>query len=323
MPPMTPPSPLISIVAPAYRCADCIPELYRRIALAIGTLPGADFELILVNDCSPDEDWDRIQALAAADPRVKGINFARNFGQHHAITAGLDHTRGDWVVVMDCDLQDRPEEIPRLYRKATEDGFDVVFGQRINRQDPVLKRFLSRCFNRVINALSDLPIDPTIANFSISSGQVINSYRQLREASRSFGLAILWCGFKVGYLPIDHGARFAGKSAYNFSRSVHLALETITSHSNKPLRLAINLGFTMALIAFLCGLYLICRFLFLAIPVAGWTSIMVSIYFLSGLLLAFLGILGLYLGKVFDEVKARPIYIIRQTLNLAPGERCK
>ena len=312
---------LISVVAPAYRCADCIPELYRRVMEAVGSIPGADFELIMVNDGSPDCDWERIRELAAADPRVKGINFARNFGQHHAITAGIDHCRGDWVVVMDCDLQDRPEEIPRLYRKAVEEGFDVVFGQRISRQDPALKVFLSHCFNGFINTLSNIPIDPTIGNFSIATSQVIASYRLLRESSRAFGLGLLWCGYRVGYLPVEHGARFAGKSTYNLSRSIHLALESITSLSNKPLRLAINIGFVMSLTAFVWGLFLIIRFLFWAIPVAGWTSTMVSMYFLSGMILAFLGILGLYVGKVFDEVKARPIYLVRQTLNLEPGER--
>jgi dolichol-phosphate mannosyltransferase len=288
---------------------------------AIESIPGTHFELILVNDGSPDADWEQIRTLAATDPRVKGINLSRNFGQHHAITAGLDFARGDWVIVMDCDLQDRPEEIPRLYRKAIEGGFDVVFGQRMTRQDPLFKVFLSRCFGLVINALSNLKIDPTIGNFSIASSQVIDSYRQLRESSRSFGLGILWCGYRVGYLPIEHGSRYAGQSAYSLGRSVNLALESITSLSNKPLRLAVQVGFSISLAAFLYGLYLILRFLFLAIPVAGWTSTMVSVYFLSGMILAFLGILGIYVGKVFDEVKGRPIYLVRQTLNLDRGHR--
>jgi dolichol-phosphate mannosyltransferase len=312
---------LFSIVAPAYRCADCIAELHRRVQAAIAAIPGAEFELILVNDGSPDADWERIRELAAADPRVKGINLARNFGQHHAITAGIDHSRGDWVVVMDCDLQDRPEEIPRLYRKAVEEGFDVVFAQRFTRTDPALKVALSRCFHRVLNMLSTIPVDSTIANFSVATGQVIRSYRLLRESSRSYGLGILWCGYRVGYLPVEHGSRFAGRTTYTLRRSIHLALESITSLSNKPLRLAIGVGFTMSLAALVFGLVLIVRFLFWSIPVQGWTSTMVSLYFLSGVILAFLGILGLYVGKVFDEVKGRPIYLIRQTLNLERSDR--
>ena len=314
---------LISIVTPAYRCSTCIPELYRRVRVAIDIMPGTDFELILVNDASPDADWEKIAEIALGDPRVKGINLSRNFGQHHAIAAGIDHCSGDWVVVMDCDLQDRPEEIPRLYQKATKEGFDVIFGQRISRQDPVMKVFLSRCFYLFINSLSSIHIDPTISNFSIASSQVINSYRRLRETSRSYGLGILWCGYKIGYVPVEHGSRFSGRSSYSLGRSLHLALEAITSLSNKPLRLAINVGFGMSFTAFLYGLYLIFHYLFHAVPVAGWTSIIVSLYFLSGIILAFLGILGLYLGKVFDEVKGRPIYIVRKTLNFTSEEEIR
>jgi dolichol-phosphate mannosyltransferase len=307
--------PLLSIVAPAYRCADCLPELHRRVREALAPLTD-HFELVLVDDASPGEDWVRIQELAAQDPRVKGIRFSRNFGQHHAITAGVDHARGDWVVVMDADLQDRPEEIPRLYQKAVAEGFDVVFGRRMERTDGFLKVFLSRCFNKLINSLSNIPIDPAVGNFSIASRQVIDAYNRLRETSRAYGLGILWCGFRVGYLPIEHGARFAGDSAYTLGKAMQLALESITSLSTRPLRLAINVGFTMAGIALAYGLYLIARFLLWGIPVAGWTSMMVSVYFLSGVILAFLGILGLYVGKIFEEVKGRPLYVVRTTLNL-------
>ncbi|WP_243318220.1 glycosyltransferase family 2 protein [Geothrix paludis] len=309
------PSPRISIVAPTYRCSTCLVELHRRIVSAFAGMPGSDFELILVNDGSPEDDWQRIEELATSDSRIKGINLSRNFGQHHAISAGVDHADGDWVVVMDADLQDRPEEIPRLYEKAMAGDFDVVFAQRVFRQDPVMKVLLSRAFNLLINTLSSLPIDPTIGNFSIASRQVITAYRKLRESSRSYGLGILWCGFRVGYLPVEHGARFAGRSSYSLGRSIHLALESITSLSNKPLRMAINVGFSISFTAFLYGLYLILRYLFHAVPVPGWTSTVVSVYFLSGMILAFMGILGLYLGKVFDEVKGRPLYIIRKTLN--------
>jgi len=310
--------PFISIVAPAYKCAACLPELHRRLTEAL--VPLTDhFELLLVDDASPQDDWARIQELALRDPRVKGIRLSRNFGQHHAITAGVDKALGDWVVVMDADLQDRPEEIPRLYAKAVGEGFDVVFGRRMDRTDGFLKRLLSHGFNRVINSLSNIPIDPTIGNFSIASRQVIEAVKSLRESSRAYGLALLWCGFGVGYLPIEHGQRFAGGSAYTLGKSLKLALESITSLSTRPLRLAINVGFTMAVISVGYGLFLICRFLFWAIPVAGWTSMMVSLYFLSGVLLSFLGILGLYVGKVFEEVKGRPLYIVQATANLDSG----
>jgi polyisoprenyl-phosphate glycosyltransferase len=309
---------LVSIVAPAYRTAGCIPELHRRIQEAFAPLPETEFELILVNDHSPDPDWERIQELALADRRVKGLDLSRNFGQHHAITAGVDHASGDWVVVMDCDLQDRPEEIPRLLCRAREGGYDAVFAQRVQRQDGWIKVALSRGFHLLFNRLSSVPIDPTISNFSIASHQVICAYRSLRESSRAYNLAILWCGFRVGYLPVEHGARFSGTSAYTLRRSLRLAFDSITSLSNKPLRLASQVGITMSLGAFLYGTFLVIRFLLWAIPVEGWTSLMVSLYFLAGLLLAFLGILGIYLGKVFDETKGRPIYLVKSTLNLGP-----
>ncbi len=313
---------LLSIVTPAYRCEACIEELYRRVVEAVGGIPGASLELIFVNDGSPERDWEVISRLADLDPRVKGINLSRNFGQHHAIAAGMDHAQGDWIAVMDCDLQDQPEEIPRLFEHAWKEGWDVVFARRMDRQDTWLKVSLSRCFNRLVNTLSSLPIDPAISNFSIVTRQVADSYRRMRECSRSYGLGILWCGYKVGYVPVRHGSRFAGASAYSFGRSLQLAMESITSLSNKPLRMAINLGFGMATLAFLYGIYLIIRYLFWAIPVAGWTTITVSLYFLSGVILVVLGILGLYLGKVFDEVKARPIYLVRETRNVDGTPKC-
>lgn len=312
--------PHISIVTPAYRCAECLPELYRRLREVLEPLT-PNFEMIVVNDASPGNDWAVILQLAAADPRVKGVNFSRNFGQHHAITAGVDHASGDWVVVMDCDLQDRPEEIPRLYRKAVDEGFDVVFGRRIERKDTFLKKAVSRAFNKVYNLLSNIRIDPTICNFSISARRVMDNYRRLRESSRSHGLALLWCGFRVGYLDVDHAERFAGKTSYNLRRSINLAIESITSQSNKPLRLSIKAGFVMSGLSFLFALYIAVRKLFWDVPVSGWASTIVSMYFIGGLLMANIGVVGLYLGKVFDETKDRPIYIVRETVNIEEVQR--
>jgi len=307
--------PHISVVTPAYRCAECLPELYNRLKRTLEKI-NPNFELIIVNDCSPDNDWEIIQKLALADRRVKGINFARNFGQHHAITAGIDYATGDWVVVMDCDLQDQPEELTKLYNKATEERFDVVIARRSNRTDSTYKIFASRAFNILYNFLSSIRIDPTICNFSISSLKVMNQYRRLREGSRSHILTLLWCGFKTGYVSVDHADRFAGKTTYNLRRSIHLAIESITSQSNKPLRMSIKAGFLISGLSFLFAIYLISRKLFWDVPLGGWTSTIVSIYFVGGLLMANLGVVGLYLGKVFDETKGRPIYIVRETLNM-------
>jgi dolichol-phosphate mannosyltransferase len=275
-----------------------------------------NFEIVIVNDASPDRDWEVIQELARADRRIKGINFSRNFGQHHAITAGVDYATGDWVVVMDCDLQDQPEEIPNLYKVATEQEKDIVFALRKDRQDSRLKILASRAFGYVLSSLSDLPIDSRVGNFSMFSARVARSYRTLREGSRSHGLTLLWCGFRRGYVEAQHAPRFAGKTTYNLRRSMKLAIESITSQSNKPLRMSINFGFVMAALAISFGFYFAVRKLFFDASVSGWTSMIVSLFFIGGLLIANMGVVGLYLGKVFDETKRRPIYIVADTLNV-------
>lgn len=307
--------PHISVVAPAYRCTECIPELCRRLKTTLGEI-SPDFEIILVNDCSPDRDWEAIQAEARLDPRVKGINFSRNFGQHHAITAGVDHAKGDWVVVMDCDLQDQPEEIGRLYRAAVDGGYDVVFGRRAERKDNIMKKLMSRSFNVVYNFLSNVKIDPTICNFSIASRKVMDNYLRLRESSRAHGITLLWCGFHVGYVDVDHAKRFAGRTTYNLRRAVNLAIESISSQSNRPLRISIKLGFTMAGFSFLYAVCIILRKLIWDISISGWASMIVSLYFIGGLLMANMGVVGLYVGKIFDETKNRPIYIVKDTVNI-------
>jgi dolichol-phosphate mannosyltransferase len=305
------------VVVPAYRCSECLPELHRRLVAALEPLTRS-FELVLVNDCSPDRDWEIIGELARIDGRVKGVNLSRNFGQHLAIAAGIDHADGDWVAVMDGDLQDRPEELAALYRKALHDELDVVFGRRVDRRDTWLKIFLSRSFGWVFRLLSDVKVEPGIANFSISSRKVMNAYRRLREGSRAHALVLLWCGFRVGYVDVAHGARFAGRTAYSLRRSVALAAEVITSQSNKPLLLSMRFGFLMAGISFLFALWRIVRYLVWGVAVSGWTSLIVSLYFIGGLLMVNMGVLGLYLGKVFNEAKGRPIYLVRETINLDP-----
>ncbi len=302
---------LISVVIPVYGCETCLRELCTRATRAIESIP-AQAEIILVNDASPDHAWDTMKQLSAADSRITGINLSRNFGQHHAITAGLDRTKGDWVVVMDCDLQDRPEEIPNLYAKALE-GYEVVFGKRVIRQDSWLKRTSSRLFYKVYDYLADRTSDHTIANFSISSAKVIESFRTMREQNRLFPLFIQWMGFPTASIPIQHHERKDGKSAYHFGKLISLATDVLISQSNKPLRLSIQFGFLISLISFIYGLYLFIRYFFLAEPVHGWTSVMVSIYFIGGLIFFNFGVLGLYLGKVFNETKARPLYLIQET----------
>lgn len=307
----------ISVVAPAYKCGDCIEELHRQLVSVLGQITNS-FEIIFVDDGCPEDSWNVIQSVAERDTRVKAVRLSRNFGQHYAIAAGVHYTSGDWVVVMDCDLQDRPSEIAKLYAKALE-GYDVVYALRRGRKDTWVKRAISRAFSFVYNRLSWIEVHPRACNFSIASRQVIDNYCKLKEHNRSYHLNLRWLGFRSTYVEVDHGERFSGKSAYDFGRGMLLAVESITSQSNKPLVLSIRFGFLMSGTAVLTGLYFIARYFMHGIGVEGWTSVIVSIFFIGGLTLANLGILGLYLGKVFNEVKERPLYVTADLINFEHG----
>jgi polyisoprenyl-phosphate glycosyltransferase len=301
----------ISVVTPVYGCAQSLPELHKRLVATLSAI-SSQFEIIMVNDASPDQAWDAIQELAVQDSRVKGINLSRNFGQHHAITAGLDFAHGDWVVVMDCDLQDKPEEIKTLYTKAQE-GFDIVVGKRENRQDSFFKKLGSRAFYHAFNYFSDTSVNNTIGNFGVYSQHVIKNIRSLREQDTSFGLSATWVGFTRAEIKIEHNKRKHGQSSYTIAKLISLATGSITSHSNKLLHLSVKAGLTLSIGAIIASLWLIVKYFFLSKAVLGWTSTIVSLYFLAGLILFSIGITGLYIGKIFDNVKNRPLYIIKET----------
>ena len=302
---------LISVVIPVYKAEQCLQELYHRLRNSLEEI-SANFEIVLVEDCGGDQSWPLIERLAAADPRVRGIQFSRNFGQHYGITAGLDRCRGDWVVVMDCDLQDRPEEIPRLYAKAVTEGFDIVLALRGKRQDPLVKRITSRVFYRVLSYLADMEYDGESGNFRIMSRKVVDSFCMMREQLRFFGGQVQWMGFPVASIEVEHAERFAGKSTYTFSKLWKLATDTVIAYSDKPLRLAVGVGFFMALASFLYGAYIVVRALVDEIDIPGWSSLIVSLYFIGGVIISILGVIGIYLGKTFDETKKRPLYIVRR-----------
>ena len=304
----------ISVVSPIYGCKACLAQLYERLIASLSSITSS-FEIILVNDACPQNSWECIELLCERDSRVKGINFSRNFGQHYAISAGLDHARGKWVVVMDCDLQDQPEEIVKLYAKAQE-GYDIVFGKRVERQDGFFKRLSSVAFNKVLEYFTGAKQDNTIANFGIYSHKVIATINRYREQSRDFLLFARLVGFKSTAIEIQHAPRAHGQSSYTLSKLIRLAVDSIVSHSNKPLRLCIQLGFLIATASVVFAIWLVIRYYFYHTPTEGWTSLMVSMFFMFGLLFAIIGIVGLYIGKIFDEVKQRPLYIISETRNL-------
>ncbi len=210
---------------------------------------------------------------------------------------------------MDCDLQDQPEEIVKLYKKAKE-GYDVVVGKRVKRKDKPLKIFGSKIFYKIYNYFTETNVDSSIGNFGIYSRKVINSVNRLREQSRSFGLFVLWSGFKRIEIEIKHSQRKKGESSYSFSKLLNLAVDSIVAHSNKPLKLSVKLGFALSFISLIYAIWLIVKYFVWSIPVVGWTSIIVSIYFIAGLIIGNIGMLGIYIGKIFDEVKGRPLYLI-------------
>ena len=306
--------PYISIVSPVYRGEKMIDELVRRNVDSVSSITD-DFEIILVNDASPDKSWDEILKQCAVNPRVKGINLSRNFGQHYAITAGLHYAKGDWVVVMDCDLQDRPEEIPNLYKKALE-GFDIVYARRVVKHVGWWKRFSSVAFHAVLDWLSGIKSDPAIANFGIFSQRVITEYNRIPQQARSFGSIIGSLGFKRGYIDVEQDESARGGSSYTLRKLLAHSFNIIVSSTNKPLRMAVGVGFVMATVSFILALYNVIAKLTGIIRVSGYTTTIFSIWFVGGLLLFVMGVLGLYVGKIFDQVKGHPLYVVRDEVNI-------
>ena len=303
----------ISIVSPVYRAEKMVHMLVERIVQSVTTITDR-YEIILVNDASPDDSWQMIEHECAQNKQVKGVNLSRNFGQHYAITAGLSFAKGEWVVVMDCDLQDRPEEIPALYQKAQE-GYYIVYARRVDRQDRWIKRVPSLLFNAVFDWLSGTNKDKSVANFGVYSQKVIAEYNKIPEYARSFGSLIRYLGFKTTAIDVQHAARAEGKSSYTWSRMFKLAFDVIISNSNKPLRMAVGLGFSMSALSFLLALYNVVARMIGMISFPGYTTTVFSIWFVGGLLLLVLGIIGLYIGKIFDQVKGRPNFIVQEKIN--------
>ena len=250
------------------------------------------------------------------DARFIGINLSRNFGQHPAITAGLAHSCGEWVVVMDCDLQDRPEEIPRLLEKALE-GFSQVVAVRINRQDKIVKKTLSWMFLRLLSQLSDQKINHRVGNFGIYHRKVIDTIVQMPEHSRTFTLHTKWVGFKRSELEVQHSSRKYGKTSYSFRKLISLGLNSVIHHSDKPLRLTVTSGFFISSLSLVYALFIIVRSVFWQISVIGWTSLIVTLTLSTGLIMSTIGVVGLYVGKIFEEAKGRPVYIIDKVINRA------
>ncbi len=301
----------ICVVVPVYLCCHSLTPLFERLKTTLSSISDK-YEIIFVNDASPDHSWDTITSLAIHNKHVKGIKLSRNFGQHHAIAAGIDYSNSDWLVVMDCDLQDKPEEILKLYATAQK-GFDIVFGKRTQRKDSFFKQTESKIFYKFYNYFTDSDTNCNVNNFSIVSRNVINEVKKFTELNRPYALIVNWLGFPRKDIDVEHNSRDIGQSSYSFRTSLDLAIDIILSHSNKPLRLSIKFGFILSSFSMTYAIYLIIQYFISNIDVPGWTSAIVSTFFLSGLLFANLGIIGLYIGKIYDELKHRPFYIVQET----------
>ena len=303
----------ISVISPVYKAENLLDELVFQIETELKKITDS-YEIILVEDGGPDQSWSIIGKICQSNPRVIGVKLSRNFGQHYAISAGLKQSKGEWVVVMDCDLQDRPDQIPKFYAECQK-GYDIVQGSRVNRSDSRFKKGFSWLFYRTLSYLSGIAQDNTIANFGMYNRKVIDAINDLPERIRFFPTLLSVVGFKKIVIEIEHSARPEGKSSYSFGKLMDLGMDVILANSNKPLKIIIKFG---AITAFLSIVYSACilfKYLRGGIVVMGYTSLIVSIWFLFSLLMIVLGVVGLYVGKIYDGVKNRPLYIIEKIYN--------
>lgn len=308
----------LSVVSPIYKGEKMMEELVSRVEKAAEKIT-PDYEIILVNDCSPDNSLAKIKEICTKDSHVKGVNLSRNFGQHYAITAGLSKAAGQWVVVMDCDLQDRPEEIPNLYAKAQE-GYDSVFAQRVERQDSFMKRLSSTLFYAVFSFLTDSKQDKSVANFGIYNRKVVNAILSMGDSIRYFPIMAQWVGFRKFFLPVQHAERAEGTSGYSLFKLLRLASDNMIGFSDKPLRLMLRLGFYVVLISLAFALWNFIKWAMGMIVVDGFTTMVISIWLAVGILTMMFGITGIYIGKIYDRVKGRPTFIIDETYNFETNE---
>ena len=303
----------ISVVAPVYNEEECVPELCRQLLSVLPALAD-NFEIILVDDGSRDRSWEIICELGRMYPQIKGLRFSRNFGHHNAVTAGLDVTTGDWTVVMDSDLQDSPAAIADLLAKASE-GYDVVLARRRNRQFGWFKNLSAKVFYRVFRYVTDSRYDGEAGVFRILSRRVVEALRRLPEVERFFPALVDWVGFRQSHIYVTHGKRFAGDTKYPLKKQVALAVNAMLSFSDKPIVVIVYFGLTVAALSMLYAPYIVVRYLMGKIVILGYASIFTAVSFFGGMTIATLGLVGLYVGRIFRQVKGRPVYIVGDRVN--------
>ena len=303
---------MFSIIIPLYNEEKTIPELVTRLAAVTDGMSDL-WELILVDDGSTDGSFTAMCALHRNDPRIKVVRLSRNFGHQIAISAALDLAQGDAVILMDGDLQDPPELLPQLL-KLWKDGYHVVYTVKTSRKENWLKRLAFKSFYRVLSAMSSIKIPMDAGNFSLMDRRVVEVLRTMPERNRYISGLRAWAGFQQTAVYYDRGPRFAGKPQMSLGRLFHLALDGIFSFSNAPLRAAIYFGMAAAMVSFAGGLYVVYEKLFTNLAILGWASTIVSILFVGGMILMTLGVIGEYISRIYEEVKKRPLYVIRDKI---------
>ncbi|MDQ3194454.1 MAG: glycosyltransferase family 2 protein [Bacteroidota bacterium] len=303
----------ISIVSPVYKAENIVDELVKRIDEEVSKLT-SDYEIILVEDGGGDNSWRKIEENCKKNSKVKGVKLSRNFGQHYAITAGMKESSGSKIVIMDCDLQDDPVHIKKLLDEFNK-GNDVVFTKRIGRKHSIFKLLTAKVYNSMFKLFSDKNYDVNVGSMTMISERVKNEFLKLKDQDRLYIQLLKWVGFKSSYVQVEHRERFEGKSTYSIPKLFVTAVQGWTSYSDKLLRLSIYSGFLISMLSLIAGIIIVLLY-FLNRFQPGWPSLIVAMLFSTGLILMSIGIAGIYIGKIFEQTKDRPLYIIDKKVNL-------
>jgi dolichol-phosphate mannosyltransferase len=307
----------MSVVVPVFGCRDCLFELHRRVCAAIEPLT-SDFELVLVDDGSPDDAWPALRELSSRDPRIRALRLSRNFGQHAAITAGLAASRGRWVVVMDCDLQDPPEEIPRMFAKALE-GYDVILMRREERVQSLPRRLAASAYFRLHNMIARSNLHTNYTNLSLISRKVVDAFLSLGDKDRQYLLILHWLGYRRAELEVSQDERHSGNSSYSFRQLLKVAVDGVFFQSTVLLRLTVYLGFVLALLGCALAAYALLAWV-TGHHLPNWTALPMVGLMLAAFIVISGGITGLYVGKIFDQVKGRPLFVVDEILGGEEGQ---
>jgi glycosyltransferase involved in cell wall biosynthesis len=301
----------LSVVVPVYSCEGALRELHRRLTESLQWTEGS-YELVFIEDRGPDASWGVLRDLASGDPHVRAFRLSRNFGQHAAITAGLSMSHGRWTVVMDCDLQDPPEEIRRLYAKAA-DGYDIVLARRTQKRSSAFRRLASKAYFALLNTFAGTSIDPGHGSFSIISRKVVDAFLTFKDRDRHYLFVLYWLGFEQASVEYEHAPRASGKSAYTLRRLLGHALGGVFFQTTVLLRWVIYLGFFLAALGLGAAVYfIVARVSGNAYP--GWTSLVVLLLVIGGLITISTGVTGLYIGRVFNEARERPLFVVDEEI---------